>query len=106
MVFTIDEIRDRIQPVAQKYCLRAVFLFGSYARNEATPDSDVDLLIDREGSAIRGMLDMGMLYNELRESIGKEIDLVTVQTLAQSSTQKRAPALVRSLRDEGVQIYG
>ena len=31
MVYTLDEIRRRVQPVAEKYHLKAVYVFGSYA---------------------------------------------------------------------------
>lgn len=48
MIFTVEEIRRRITPVAVRYRLKAVYLFGSYARGEATDESDVDLLIDTE----------------------------------------------------------
>ena len=105
MVYTLDEIRSRIAPVAEKYQLRAVYLFGSYARNEATETSDVDILIDRHGSVRRGMFDMGGLYNDLRESVGKEIDLVTTQTLEQQNTQQRTPWFVENLRKEMVLLY-
>ena len=105
MVFTVDELKTRISPIAQKNGLRAVYLFGSYARNEATDSSDVDILIDRTGSSIRGMLDMGSLYMDLRESVGKEIDLVTTQTLEQESTRRRTPLFVENLYSERVKIY-
>jgi len=105
MIYTLDELKMKINPVAQKYQLRAVYLFGSYARNEATDTSDVDILIDRNGSIIRGMFDMGGLYNDLRESVGKEIDLVTIQTLEQQSTQQRTPWFVDNLRREMVKLY-
>ena len=105
MVYTIDELKQRIGPVAEKYALRAVYLFGSYARNEATEQSDVDILIDRSGSTVRSMLDMGGLYNDLRESVGKEIDLVTLQTLEQASTRRRTPLFVQNLQTEMVKIY-
>lgn len=105
MIYTLDELRNRIAPVAQKYRLRSVYLFGSYARNEANENSDVDLLIDRDGSIIRGMFDMGGLYNDLRESVGKEIDLVTMQTLDQPSTQQRTPWFVENLRGEMIKLY-
>ena len=42
MVYTIDEIRQIITPIAKKYGLPAVYLFGSYARGTANEDSDVD----------------------------------------------------------------
>ena len=56
MIYTIDEISSRIRPVAEKYHLKAVYLFGSYARGEARDDSDVDLLVEvhRRGSFRRG----------------------------------------------------
>ena len=50
MIYTIDEISSRIRPVAEKYHLKAVYLFGSYARGEARDDSDVDLLVDLSGA--------------------------------------------------------
>lgn len=106
MIFTIEEIKSRVKPVAEKYALRAVYVFGSYARNEANADSDVDILVDRTGSNIKGMFDMGNLYNDLCESIGKDIDLVTTQTLAQQSTQSRIPHFVENLDNERIQIYG
>lgn len=106
MIFTIDEIKNRVKPVAEKYALRAVYVFGSYARNEANADSDIDILVDRTGSNIKGMFDMGNLYNDLCESMGKEIDLVTTQTLSQPSTKSRIPHFVENLDNERIQIYG
>ena len=105
MVFTVEELKNRISPIARKYGLKAVYLFGSYARNEATDKSDVDILIDRTGSRIKGMFDMGGLYSELQESIGKEIDLVTTQTLEQTSTRQRTPYFVENLYTERLKIY-
>ena len=105
MVFSVEDIRRRIAPVARKYGLREVYLFGSYARNEATEDSDVDLLIDRTGSTVRGMFDMGGLYNDLADCLGKPIDLVTTQTLEQASTRTRTPQFVENLCRERLIIY-
>ncbi|MBR4743920.1 MAG: nucleotidyltransferase domain-containing protein [Oscillospiraceae bacterium] len=105
MVFTLEELKTRVSPIAEKYGLKAVYLFGSYARNEATDDSDVDIMIDRTGSRIRSMFDMGGLYSDLQESIGKEIDLVTSQTLEQASTRQRVPSFVEALYAERVRIY-
>lgn len=48
MIYTAEEIRRRITPIAVRYRLKAVYLFGSYARGEATDESDIDLLIDTE----------------------------------------------------------
>ena len=55
MVYTLEEISRRVRPVAEKYNLKAVYVFGSYARGEADEDSDVDLLIDDTNSGLRGL---------------------------------------------------
>ena len=104
MIYTIDELRAIILPIAQKHKISAVYLFGSYARGEATEESDVDILIDREGSDLQSAFDMGGFYNELCECIEKEIDLVTVQMLEQKSTQERKPDFVNDVRKEMVKL--
>ena len=104
MIYTVDELRQRVKPVAEKYDLRAVYLFGSYARNEATEQSDVDILIDRSGSKIKGMFEMGGLYEDLCASIRKDVDLVTTQTLEQASTRQRTPLFVENLQAERIRL--
>lgn len=91
MKLTIKEIKNKVAPIAKKYSLHAVYIFGSYARGDANENSDIDILIDREGSTLKGMLDMGNLYNDLCETLKKEIDLITIQTLKQKSTKKTSP---------------
>lgn len=55
MVYTLDEIARRLRPVAEQYHLRAVYVFGSYARGEATEDSDIDLLVDTDRAGITSL---------------------------------------------------
>lgn len=76
MIYTTDQIREIVIPIAVAYGIRSMSLFGSYARGEATEDSDVDILIDR--GAIRTAFQMGGLYADLAEGLGKELDLVTI----------------------------
>ena len=76
MVYSIDEIRKRIEPVVRKYGVLTVWLFGSYARGEATEQSDVDLLI--EGGKIRTLYQLSALRLELEDVLGKPVDLITV----------------------------
>ena len=77
MIYTIDQIRRIAAPIAAAYGVKSMRLFGSYARGEATEHSDVDLLIDR-GSLCSGFA-LGGLYADLRDSLRKELDLVTTQ---------------------------
>jgi predicted nucleotidyltransferase len=106
VVYTIEQLKERIAPVAAKYGLPAVYLFGSYAKGEATENSDVDILVDKSGTALRGLFAMGGLYNDLSEAVGKPIDLVTTGALEQKSTKERTPWFVENLNNEKVRIYG
>ena len=103
MIYTTEELKERIAPVTRKYGIRAVYLFGSYARNEATKQSDVDILIDRAGSAVRGLM-IGALYEDLCACVGKRIDLVTVQTLEQPSTKARCPSFVQNVYADMIRL--
>lgn len=85
--YTIEEITRRVTPVAKKYKLAAVYLFGSYARGEATAESDVDLLIDLTGSVIRG-LNFVNLFQDLEDALGVSIDVVTVDSLQIPTTRR------------------
>ncbi len=106
MKLTIKKIKNKVAPIAKRYSLNAVYIFGSYARGDANENSDIDILIDREGSTLKGMLDMGNLYNDLCETLKKEIDLITIQTLKQKSTKKRLPYFIENIESEKIQIYG
>jgi predicted nucleotidyltransferase len=106
VIYTIEELKKRIEPVARKYRLPAVYLFGSYARGDATDASDVDILVDKTGTELRGLFAMGGLYNDLSEAVGKEIDLVTTGALEQESTKERIPWFSENLERERVKIFG
>ena len=55
MIYTIEEIKEKTIPIAKKYGIDSMSLFGSYARGEATENSDVDFYIDK--GDIKGLLD-------------------------------------------------
>ena len=69
MIYTIEQIRQIASPIAASYGVRSMRLFGSYARGEATENSDLDILIDRGN--IRSGFVLGGLYQDLRDSFKK-----------------------------------
>lgn len=83
MVYSISEIQARVLPIVRKYHIPALYLFGSYARGEATESSDIDLLVDTTGTALTSLLRLGELYCDLEAALDKSIDLVTVQSILQ-----------------------
>ena len=79
MIYTLDEIKKRVFPIIQKYNIPAMYLFGSYARGEATEESDLDFLVDTTGTNLTSLLALGELYCDLEEVFHKDIDLITVR---------------------------
>ena len=78
-VYSIDEIREIVAPIAKQHGVDKVFLFGSYARGDATPASDVDLCVD--APKLRGLFALGGLYADLEDALKKSIDVVTTGSL-------------------------
>jgi len=75
----LKEKREEILKIAAKHGARNVRLFGSVARGEADERSDVDFLVDMEPG--RSLLDMGGLLMELRDLLGRDVDVVTERGL-------------------------
>ena len=74
MCRNIDEIKEKVVPIAKKYGLEAVYLFGSQARDEANENSDYDFYIKR--GKLRGMFQLSGLFLDLKKSLSKEVDIV------------------------------
>ena len=104
MVYTADEIRDKISPIARKYQLQSVYLFGSYARNEAIDTSDLDVLVDTTGSIVTGWV-IGGLYNDLCETFGGRVDIITIGALTQNAESGKTPWLAENILKDRVLVY-
>ena len=102
-VYTLDEIAERIAPVAKKYNIPKVYIFGSYARGEANPDSDVDLMI--EVGNLRGLEVIGAL-EEFKNALNKPVDLITTRSLTQERAQIYSKVFIENLENDRRLIYG
>jgi len=71
--------REDILQIASKYGARNVRVFGSLARGEALPESDIDFLVDMEPG--RSLFDLGGLLVDLHHLLGVEVDVVTEKGL-------------------------
>ena len=105
MVYTIDEIQRIITPIAVRNKLKAVYLFGSYARGTANERSDIDLLIDTTGSEFDTLFRLGVLYEEISDAFSKEIDLVTVSSLEQPAIRNSEYDFRESIMKERKNLY-
>jgi len=96
MIYTISDLQNVIAPIAKKYQIPAIYLFGSYAKGKATERSDVDLLVSFETTGLR----FYELAEKLREKLRKKIDLLDVKQLAGNSE------LLNEVLKDGIRIYG
>ncbi len=73
----IETIREyfKTQPVLKAW------LFGSYARGEETPESDVDILVVYDDSKPVGLMKIANMYVNLKKLLNREVDLVEEGTL-------------------------
>ncbi len=94
-VYSLEEIRSIAEPIARRYDIAALYLFGSYARGEATPQSDLDFRVDRGN--MTDLLELGGLYSDLEAGFQKKLDVLTTQMLS--------PDFLARTRAEEVLIY-
>lgn len=91
---TLDDVRRLIEP--EKDALRAkgvsaLYVFGSVARGEAGPESDVDLFFDLAPGRRFHVIDLANVSNRLTTALGTEVDIVTSRAL-RNRLQERAIA--------------
>ena len=94
-VYTIDEIRAKAVPIAKKYGVKKLSLFGSYARGEADAQSDVDFLYD--GENLCGMFAYFGLVQDLEDEFGCHVDLV--------STDIQDKKFLATIQEDEVLLY-
>ena len=87
-------IQYYVTSLGEKYGAQKVSLFGSYARGEATADSDIDLLLEKGRIRGMGVLDF---QEELSEALGRPVDIVTTAGVSERFLKK--------IREDEVVLY-
>ncbi len=77
-MYNAAEIQKIVSPIAARYGVERMYLFGSYARGDNTPASDVDLRIDK--GDVRGM-QMAFLLSDLEDALKLPVDLLSTAAL-------------------------
>ncbi|HET6870889.1 MAG TPA: nucleotidyltransferase family protein [Solirubrobacteraceae bacterium] len=86
----LDELRARrveITRVAERHGARAVRVFGSVARGETQPDSDLDVLV--ELGERRGLFDLTALQHDLEDLLGCPVHVMTTSGLREALPDTR-----------------
>ena len=74
-MFTIDEIKEKSIPVAKKFGVDTLSLFGSYARGDQNENSDLDFLID--DGEVDSLFKLSGFYQALEETFGCHVDVIS-----------------------------
>ena len=83
-ILSFEDIKYIVKPLAEKYHISEVYIFGSYARNEATITSDIDFLVF--GGKEFKLTSIFAFAEELRIAIQKEIDVFEINEVNKNST--------------------
>ncbi len=73
MIYTIEQIKSKIEPILESYGVKKAYLFGSYAKDMQTDGSDIDIMID-SGGQLKGLNFVGLLEH-LTTSLETDVDL-------------------------------
>ena len=95
-VVTTQQIERAVMPLLKRYRAEKAILFGSYARNEATPQSDIDLVIT--GGTEFDPTDVFCIADELYRTLGKNVDVYELREIDTGSD------FYHTIHREGVQI--
>lgn len=73
-VLTLKSIKLTIKPILNKYGIHEIYLFGSYARGEATSQSDIDIYCEK--GKIKTLIEQAKMIEELEKALKKKVDIV------------------------------
>ena len=92
---SIEEIKNKLNPVFNKYNVKDAYIFGSVAKNLATEKSDIDIFVD---SGLKGISFFGLL-EDIVTITGKEIDLIDKSQIVAGSR------IDEEIKKTGVKIF-
>ena len=75
----IEKMKEKIKPVAKKYNLAYVWIFGSYAKKKQKKDSDVDIIVRTED--VLGGFKIVEVKFALEEALEKQVDIITTGSI-------------------------
>ncbi|HEU4782401.1 MAG TPA: nucleotidyltransferase family protein [Ktedonobacterales bacterium] len=90
-----DDTRARLIAALRQHGVRRAGVFGSFARGEQTPASDVDLLIEPDAEAT--LFTLARLEAALEDILGRPVDLITFNALETSNRPRLRERILHNL---------
>ena len=84
--YTIEELKSVVSPIAEKYRISRVYLFGSFARGDYHELSDIDLRIEKGN--LKGLFALCGFYTELSEVLERKVEVHTTGSLTQEFLER------------------
>jgi predicted nucleotidyltransferase len=91
-----QEIFKKVISILVRHRVKKIAIFGSYARDETKPGSDIDILV--EFSEKKSLLDLVGIEQELSDALGMKVDLLTEKSIS--------PYLIDRIKSEMKVIHG
>ena len=104
MSLAISPDRERLADFCRRWQISELALFGSVLREDFRPNSDADFLVTFEASARLSLFDLVEMQNELKEMVGRDVDLVERRAVERSENYIRRRHILSSL--EPVYVAG
>jgi hypothetical protein len=92
----IEDLKEKIIPILKANGVVRSSVFGSFARGEDTPESDIDLLIELKKP--KGLLFLAGLKFDLEDNLKRKVDLLTYRSIN--------PRLKKYIYKDEIKIYG
>ncbi len=77
----LNKIKEKMVPVFKKYPISYAGVFGSFARGEERPESDIDIMIRLKPKSGFSLFDLIGVERELSSTIGRKVDLATEKSI-------------------------
>lgn len=107
-IYTVEEIKKYILQILKKYGIERAYVFGSYARNEANKNSDIDIMI-AGGNQINTLLDMAAFEIELRDILKKKVDVISEEVYLEEDNDEDGELarkiFMKNVMKERIKIY-
>jgi len=97
-VLSLDEIKSRLAPFCRIHGVARMEVFGSLARGESHPGSDIDLLVTFQPGVHLGW-DFFDLHKEIEGILGCEVDLLTRRSVEHDENTIRRRSILQSTRE-------
>ena len=96
-IYTIEDIKKMLKEVLIYTDVEKAILFGSYAKNKATKQSDIDIVIDSSGK-IKGLKYFAII-DMIREKFNKDVDVIEKAEINKNSK------IEKEIERTGIVVY-